>query len=262
LTGGALPVADPWFVLDAVAPGVVRITEPHLDVLIRANLYLIEGRTHDLLVDSGMGVGRLRPVLDRPVTKPLILFTTHAHVDHIGGHHEFPDAEILVHPAEAEALRRPDLPPGLGFDQFEPATRADLEALGFRTEGSLIDALPRAGYDPDRYRCIGAEPSRLVEEGDTVELGDRRFEVLHLPGHSPGGLALWEPASGVLVAGDTLYDGLLLDMIAGASIPDYRESLRRLRDLPVTRVLGGHREPFGRDRMVELVDLYLAWRKP
>ncbi len=52
-----------------------------------------------------------------------------------------------------------------------------------------------------------------------MDLGDRRFAVLHLPGHSPGGLGLWEAETGVLFTGDTLYDGLLLDTITGASIP-------------------------------------------
>ena len=89
--------------------------------------------------------------------------------------------------------------------------------MGFRTEGLLVDAVPCAGYDPDSYLCEGVEPTRLIGEGEVIDLGDRRFAVLHLPGYSPGGLGLWEAETGVLFTGDTLYDGLLLDTIGGAA---------------------------------------------
>ena len=256
----SLPVADPWFAVDAVGPGVFRFTEPHCDRLIRPNFYLVKGRDRDMLVDTGMGIGRLRAELAPLTDKPVLVFSTHTHVDHIGGHREFRDCEILVHPAEAGDLRRPPVSRGLGFDHFEPDLRAELKTMGFRLEGLLVDALPYAGYDPDSYLCEGVPPTRLVSEADVVDLGDRRFEVLHLPGHSPGGLGLWEASTGLLLSGDTLYDGLLLDTISGAAIPSYLQTMQRLRDLPASLVLGGHREPFGRARMIELVDLYLAYR--
>ncbi len=258
---GFLPVADPWFAIDLVDPGILRITEPHCDRLMRANAYLVMGRTRNLLVDSGMGIGALRAELTPWLDKPLLLVATHAHADHIGGHREFRDCESLIHAAEAADLRRPPVPRGLGFDHFEPALLADLEAMGYRTDGLLVDAVPRAGYDPALYVCEGTSPSRTIGEGEVIDLGDRHFEVIHLPGHSPGGLGLWEAASGVLLSGDTLYDGLLLDTITGADIPAFRGSLRRLREMPVRLVLGGHRDPMERERMVEVIDIYLDYRR-
>lgn len=256
----SLPLATPWFSMTEVAPGITRLTEPRCNALIRANFYFVEGSERHMLVDSGMGIGRLRTALAGRLDRPLVLFSTHSHVDHIGGHREFRDGEILVHPAEADDLRRPPVPRGLTFDHFDPTTRDELKLMGFEVEGRLIDAIPFAGYDPDAYLCEGVEPTGFAGEGDVLDLGNRRFEVLHLPGHSPGGLGLWEPATGVLLTGDTLYDGLLLDTIPGADIPSLLSSLARLRDLPARLILGGHREPFGRDRMIELIDLYTAYR--
>ena len=255
-----LPIAERWFSIDAVDAGILRITEPHCAAPMRANAYLVRGDDRDLLVDSGMGIGQLRAALPLTPGKPLTLFTTHSHVDHIGGHHDFPECEILVHASEAADLRAPPVPTGLGYDHFDPQARADLTLMGFRTDGLMIDALPRPGYRPDRYRCQGVEPTRLVDEGDALDIGGRRFAILHLPGHSPGGLGLWDAATGVLVTGDTLFDGLPLDTIEGAHIPSLAASLRRLRDLPARLVLGGHRDPFGRDRMIEVIDTYLAYR--
>ena len=50
-----------------------------------------------------------------------------------------------------------------------------------------------------------------IGEGDVIDLGDRAFEVLHLPGHSPGSIGLWDPAAGTLFSGDAIYDGPLLE---------------------------------------------------
>ena len=70
-----------------------------------------------------------------------------------------------------------------------------------------------------------------------------RFEVLHLPGHSPGSIGLWEARTGTLFSGDAIYDGPLLDAIPGADEDAYRITMERLRSLPVTVVHGGHVVP-------------------
>src|ERR1700758_2652052 len=102
-----LPVQDPWFQVTQLAPNFFRITEPHCDRWVRANSFLILGRERDILVDSGMGVAALRSVVARLPSRPRLVFTTHAHIDHVGSHPEFVDCEILVHPAEADDLARP-----------------------------------------------------------------------------------------------------------------------------------------------------------
>jgi glyoxylase-like metal-dependent hydrolase (beta-lactamase superfamily II) len=101
----------------------------------------------------------------------------------------------------------------------------------------------------------------VLEEGDVVDLGDRSFEVLHLPGHSPGSIGLWEAATGILFSGDAVYDGPLLDELDGCcDIDAYVATMRRLWDLPVTVVHGGHEPSFGRARLVAICDDYLARR--
>lgn len=81
-----------------------------------------------------------------------------------------------------------------------------------------------------------------------------------MPGHSAGSIGLWEAASGTLFSGDALYDGPLLDQIESANIPDYINTMRRLRALPVKIVHAGHDPSFGRARMIELIDAYLRSR--
>lgn len=256
----SLAVAQQWYDVVEVEPGIVKICEPHVVRLFRGNFFLVRGATRDLLVDTGMGVGDMRGLLAGLGAKNPIVFTTHTHIDHIGGHPALADHEIVVHAAEAEALRAPPMPAGLSYSQFNEADRAAFRASGFDTSGLLIDALPQEGFDPLAFRFSGATPSRTVGEGDVIDLGNRAFEVLHLPGHSPGSIALWDARDGMLISGDAIYDGVLVDTLEGSDIPTYLRTMARMRELPVRVVHGGHRTAFGRQRMIEVIDAYVASR--
>ena len=259
----ALPVVDPWYGVDRLDARVTRITEPRVHPIFSANIHLVEGSEADLLIDAGMGVAPLRPVVDalRDPAKPLILLATHAHVDHIGAAHEF-DAR-LAHPLEAEAMARPS-PYSLDAAAIPERLAGMFEAAGYPPLWPLlIDAVPWEGYEPAAYALRGAEPTGAVEEGDAIDLGDWRAEVLHLPGHSPGQVGLWHEPSGTLFGADAIYDGPLIHDGPGMSVPDYAATLRRLMALPVTLVHGGHDPAFGRERMRAICADYLArWADP
>ena len=103
-----------------------------------------------------------------------------------------------------------------------------------------------------------AQPSRLVDDGDVFDLGDRSLEMMHVPGSSPGGLAIWEEATGSLFTSDMLYDGDH-GLAWPPSDPEaYCASLRRLKRLPVGCVYPGHYGTFGRKRMIEVIDEQIA----
>ena len=255
----SLPVQDPWFEVTQLSPGLFRITEPRCHRWVRANSLLILGRNRDILVDSGMGVAVLRPVVDRLSSRPRLVFTTHAHVDHVGSHPEFADCEILVHPAEADDLARPGRQ-GLRFPKRSPDEIAELRRSGIEPSDFMLQAVPFAGYDLTTYRRAPVKPTRLVSEGDIVETGDREFEVLHLPGHSPGSIALWERSSGSLFSGDAIYDGVIVDNLPGSDVDVYRATLKRLAELPVAQVFGGHNAPITRTQMLDVIERYLASR--
>jgi glyoxylase-like metal-dependent hydrolase (beta-lactamase superfamily II) len=123
----------------------------------------------------------------------------------------------------------------------------------------LVTAVPE-GFNPAEYRVTPARVTRSVDEGDIIDLGDRHFEVLHLPGHSPGSIGLYEAATSTLFSGDAVYDGPLLDELPESNIPDYVRTMKRLLELPVRAVHAGHDPSFGGERLRELASAYLERR--
>ena len=121
----------------------------------------------------------------------------------------------------------------------------------------MITALPDPTFDVNGWRTSPTEPTRVLADGDLVDLGDRTFEVLHVPGHTAGSIALWDAEAGLLFTGDTaaLDDPLYADDEAA-----FVASLERLSALPVELVCAGHSRPFGRDELRALIDEQLASR--
>ena len=252
-----MEVAERWYEHREVEDGVFLLWEPHVDPMIRGNFWLVRGRERDLLVDGGLGIGPLRHELTDLFDKPVLALATHRHFDHIGAMHEF--EEVLVHPADADVLREGGPLASLFAQDFEEGFLREMEEAGYEIHDLLIDALPYEGFDPGAWSIAPAPPTRLIDEGDAVDLGDRRFEVLHLPGHTPGEIGLWEAETGTFFSGDCVYENPpFLDDLPESNVEDYRRSMARLRDLPVRIVHGGHDRSFGRARLLEMIEYYLA----
>jgi glyoxylase-like metal-dependent hydrolase (beta-lactamase superfamily II) len=246
-----LPVADLWWEITRVDQDVTLLREPHVDPLLRCNVWHVRGRDRDMVVDSGVGVVSLTAAAQHLFEHAVIAVASHSHYDHTGGFWEF--ADRAMHPAEADVTRQTMAAPLVKTELGWPD-----DMLGdYDVADVLVTAAPQPGWDPVAHSQPAAPPTQLVDEGDVIDLGDRAFEVLHLPGHSPGSIGLWEAASGTLFSGDAIYDGPLLDQLPGSDIGRYCETMRRLRELPVDVVHGGHDEDFGRERLVEICDTYL-----
>ncbi len=256
MTAASLPLADRWFERRRVDPDLTLLWEPHVNPLLRCNIWHLRGRDADLLVDSGLGVASLRDAARDLFERPLLAVATHAHMDHVGGLHEF--EHRLIHQEEADSLRRGRDSFPLVTDGYSAEARTALAAVGYDISGGLLTAAPHPGFDPRSHSLKGAEPTRILSEGDVVDLGDRAFEVLHLPGHSPGSIGLWEAATGALFSGDAIYDGPLLDDLPGSDVAAYRRTMQRLLTLPVQVVHAGHDPSFGPERLHQLVGAYLA----
>ena len=235
--------AQDWYRIRRIDDDVTLIDEPWIAEYYRCNIWHVRGRDRDMLVDTGMGVVSLREQVALVTERPLTAVASHTHYDHIGCHHEFNDR--VVHAAEADLLAQP----------------SRQNTLAEYVTGAIFERLPSAPYLSTTYVPRRAPASRIVTDGDMIDLGDRHFEVIHTPGHSPGGIALWETASQVLFSGDIHYDGPLGEDLYHSDPADYLISMKRLLDLPVRVVHAGHYPSFDGTRHRALIRAWLDDRE-
>lgn len=230
-----------WFATKRIGPDLITMTEPAVHDFFRANLYFLRGREVDLLVDAGMGLAPLTPHLPLTPGKPVVVVATHIHLDHVGAMHEFAER---WGPAQSAA----------GFATMPDAlTYADM----FRAFDAPVTTPPYPGWRAADYRLHPAPLTRALGEGDVVDLGDRRFTVLHLPGHSPDSIGLLDAADGTFFCGDAIYPGGLIDDLPDSDPAAYRATMTRILDLDMRSAHGGHGAGMTRGEMAAIARSYL-----
>lgn len=177
-----------WFEVSTIAPGVTMIAEPgHVE---HVHSYLIEGAERAAVLDTGMGVGNFRGLIDELTGLPCVVIQSHAHWDHVGASSEFD--EVLIHQSESAALKA-------GF------SNSSLREW-FQPEHLTGRPLPEE-FDLSTASISGVKPTSYLDHGDTVDLGGRKLQILHTPGHSPGGLSVIDEAFGILFPADAINYG-------------------------------------------------------
>lgn len=229
-----------WFSCREVAPGIFHIEETAYNADYRCNIFLIKGRDFDLVVDSGLGLFSLREFVATWSQNP-VLIASHSHYDHLGSNWEF--EQRWAHPAEADVLARPTRDNTFG-ERF-------LETADF-------SPLPFSAFEASDWQPKPAPATRLLHDGEVLDLGDRKLEVIHAPGHSWGLICLWDARNRVLFSTDAVYDGEIFDFLPCSDIPTYIETMKRLRALPVEVAFPCHNQILGGARFQAVIDNYLS----
>ena len=235
-------VARDWYQATPIGAGITLIHEIHVASWLRCNIWHVRGRDADLIIDTGMGLRPLTAEIAQLAERPQTAIMTHSHFDHAAGLHQF--EHRCGHPEEAAIMA-------------EPTARNTVADSGY-VRAETFTALPWEGFSHHDFRVKPAPLTRLLDDGDVLDLGDRVFDVLHLPGHSPGSIALYERKTEILFSGDVIYDGALIDDLYHSDPAVLAESHARLRELPVSVVHAGHFNSFGKGRLIALLDEYKA----
>ncbi|MFZ0386331.1 MAG: MBL fold metallo-hydrolase [Solirubrobacteraceae bacterium] len=254
-------VDESWFVTREALPGVWMLNEP-----LHVCTWLVAGAERAILLDSGMGIAPIRSLAERLAGLPVELVTSHYHFDHVGGHSEF--EEIAIHGAGAGPLSAGPSPQALGaYAQFIAGRdrhaaaylTLDRDWFGLATVDTVARPLP-AGFKFHTWSIAPATGTRLLREGDRLDLGRRTLTVLHTPGHSPDSISLLDEREGILFPADQFNLGPVLAHFPDSDIEQHACSARRLADLAgdVVRLVCSHHYPLvvGEPRLLrEYADL-------
>jgi glyoxylase-like metal-dependent hydrolase (beta-lactamase superfamily II) len=197
-------------------PGIHgMLAEDELDGYVQGAVYLIRGRNENLLIDSGNwtlpefnnGMGEfLVNLLDKERNKLKYIFLTHFHYDHVGNAallKERYGAQVLCHPTDRPIIEDP-----LIVTRPENVTRFGLTPEQLLEDFNLAAGESLGLSDPEiirKYWSFPVKVDRTVEDGDILEVGGLNLKVVHLPGHAPGQIGLWNQNTRTLYAADLLH---------------------------------------------------------
>jgi glyoxylase-like metal-dependent hydrolase (beta-lactamase superfamily II) len=218
-------ISDPWFEVYKPAPGVFAIYEPHQAEEVIS--YLIIGEKRALLFDTGMGISDIKKVTSELTRLPMVVLNSHTHDDHVGGNWEFSD----VYGMDTDFTRKNAM-----------GSQADAQAE--ITPDQICGALP-AGFDSKTYATRPWKITAVILDGDRLDLGGRKLEVVATPGHTPDAITLIDRGNGLLFTGDSYYPAPIWLFRPETNLAAYAASIRRLAALApqVKLVLGAHNIP-------------------
>ncbi|MCD8014752.1 MAG: MBL fold metallo-hydrolase [Lachnospiraceae bacterium] len=187
-------------------------------------MYLVEGENQAALLDSGSGIGFVKPLIDRLTYKPVTVLLTHGHVDHAMGASEFPAENVYINQDDAYIyekhctweFRKGGLGMMPGGDQV--------------TEEDFTPVVPIADWND-------------LKEGDRFDLGGISVEIYACPGHTRGSLVMLLPEERTVLLGDACNGFTFLFQDYSTTVEEYRESLCRLKrklDGKFDKVLASH----------------------
>ncbi|WP_339133274.1 MAG: MBL fold metallo-hydrolase [Candidatus Electrothrix sp. GW3-4] len=208
-----------WFTIDQIDQATYIISEyRHWE---ETHCYLLNGSERSLLIDTGLGISNIYDEVIKLTDKPVTAVATHIHWDHIGGHRFFQD--FYAHGAELNWLN----------GEF-PLTMEQIK-------GMVVDRcdLPE-DFDVNNYEFFQGNPTRVLEDNDVIDIGDRFVQIVHTPGHSPGHICFWEKERGYLFTGDLVYKDTLFAFFPSTDPEAYLNSLKRISALPVKHVFPSH----------------------
>ena len=217
-----------WFNVYEITPEVYALYEDGQFQEVIS--YLILGDEKAALVDTGYGMGDIKTLVEELTDLPIIVITTHTHVDHIGKHSEFSDIAV--------------------FDL--PFARENAEKG--RTQGSMKNALGTGmywkklpeGLTPESFHIPPFNVTKWLKDGDIIDLGGKALEVIYTPGHSPDSICILDRDSGLFWTGDIFYNAPLYVYGSTTNLDDFINSYRRMYELSdhYDHLMPSHNETF------------------
>lgn len=172
-------------------------------------MYLVEGEEKAALIDTGVGIGNLKVVVESVTDKPVIVILTHGHMDHACGASVF--EKVYLSDLDQSILPEPaDIKTRMEFCSVSP-----YEEVKTLTEKDYLPA---------------PEKTQNLEDGMMFDLGGVTLEIHALAGHTPGSMTVLFKEDRILLTGDACNPGTFLFGAECLTVEEYRENLIAFRE--------------------------------
>ena len=243
-----------WFTTEKVADNIYLTREMQFFEGNRSNIWLIKGPQRDVIIDCGLGVCNLRHHLEScgllsPTgdhQRPCDVICTHVHFDHSGGAHHFEN--VFIHELDLPGLQN----------------GRQTETLNY-VKTAHFDVAPYSGFSACSYKVPPTLCQPLIDR-DRIDLGDgQQLEILHVPGHTKGSIAIYYEEKQILFSGDFVYEcgngSNFLDWLPTSCVRDYVTSAETvcdwLSDHDVSKIYPGHFGALSGKRTHRLLQQYI-----
>lgn len=236
--------------LKEVLPGILMFTLPVDYGIDHVNIYLIREGEGWCLFDTGADCEAARALWLRALAGPLVggltrIIVSHHHPDHLGlaaWLAQITGAKILMRPEEREVARATRM-----LDETSRRHGVEFMLRHGLSPGEAEEIV--SGVLQENLGCDEPPPSISLEDGQCLEIGDYRFDVLVLGGHSIAQICLYEPDLKLLLTGDQLLERITPNVGVWPygetnPLPRYIDSLRVIAGLPIEHVLPAHHDVY------------------
>jgi glyoxylase-like metal-dependent hydrolase (beta-lactamase superfamily II) len=216
-----------WFEVYKIEPGVYVFYES--GQFEEAISYLVVGKDKAALIDTGCGIGNVKLLAQEFTQLPIVVVNTHSHYDHVAQNHLFNEIALFDAPNARQVSKN-------GYGKAEMARLLAAEMLS--------KPLPD-DFDSENYHVPSFTVTRWLKDGDLIDLGDRKLEVVHTPGHSPDSICLLDRETKLLWTGDTFYTGAIYVHLPGSDLDLFINSYEKLIALSslYEKLMPSHNEP-------------------
>ena len=212
------------YFIEEIGKGAYKIYERR-----DAAMYLVCGRERACLIDTAFGLCDLKALTGELTKLPVMVVNTHGHTDHVLGNHWFyggGTGRVRMHPADRPLYE--EVAASFGGILNDPWVK--------NTFGEFI-----RGVDPSAVRFPGTED---ILDGDVIDLGGKKLEVVGMPGHTAGSVMLLDREEKICYAGDSVVENLWLFLEESLPPETYLISLRRAKGIlekaGIGRIYNGH----------------------
>lgn len=204
-----------------------------------ACIYIVEGETHAVVIDTGYGIYNLKEAVEKITQKPLLVFYTHGHIDHAFGGHYF----------DRVYMSREDLPV---YQYHKDVIRFQLS--------DRLKSIYNAGTEK-MEKWLKAEPGKIeyTAHGDLFDIGGNTIEVIALKGHTPGSIGLIDRKHHILFSGDGIINHVWMQLPESSAIADYLNTVKNVRTYSkyFDCIYAGHRREIHKLSFLDELELTL-----